>query len=202
MPLTFMASTEEVLMGLADEDRAAARSDAPEARSAARWRERATGATPENIGARWPTLASRLIAVRWLAVQADSGRSPRTVQAYARSLVDYLAWCDRAGVEVETAGRAEIAGYLRDLRERPGRRGANVIALTSRVGLSNATLQLRVTVVSLFYDFLVESRSGSATRSRAGTARRMVDRADAVWSLGLIRCRGSRLTRSGTRSWP
>jgi site-specific recombinase XerD len=80
------------------------------------------------------------------------------VQAYARSLVDYLAWCDRAGVEPETAGRAEIAGYLRDLRERPGRHGANVISLNSGVGLSNATLQLRVTVVRLFYDFLVEEQ--------------------------------------------
>jgi integrase/recombinase XerD len=158
MPLTFMASTWEVLMGLVPEDRAIARSDEPEARSAARWRERATGATAAGIAERWPALASRPMAIRWLAVQADSGRSPRTVQAYARSLVDYLAWCDRAGVEVETAGRAEIAGYLRDLRERPGRHGANVISLTSGVGLSNATLQLRITVVRLFYDFLVEEQ--------------------------------------------
>ena len=80
------------------------------------------------------------------------------MQTYARSLVDYLAWCDRAGVEIEMAGRAEIAGYLRDLRERPGRHGANVISLNSGVGLSNATLQLRVTVVRLFYDFLVEEQ--------------------------------------------
>jgi integrase/recombinase XerD len=158
MPLTFMASTWEVRMSLAEEDRAIARSDEPEARSAARWRERATGGTPAAIAGRWPALASRPIAIRWLAVLADSGRSPRTVLAYARSLVDYLAWCDRAGVEVETAGRAEIAGYLRDLRERPGRHGANVISLTSGVGLSNATLQLRVTVVRLFYDFLVEEQ--------------------------------------------
>src|SRR5450755_1373341 len=119
---------------------------------------RATAGTPEDLAERWPSLASRSMAVRWLALQVDSGRSPRTVQVYARSLADYLAWCDRAGVEVETAGRAEIAGYLRDLRERPGRHGANVIALTSGVGLSNATLQLRVTVVRLFYDFLVEER--------------------------------------------
>ena len=158
MPLMFVASTWEVLMSLADEDRAIARSDEPEARSEARWRERATGNTPAAIAERWPGLASRSTAVRWLSVQADSGRSPRTVQAYARSLVDYLAWCDRAGVDVDTAGRAEIAGYLRELREGPGRHGANVISLNSEVGLSNATLQLRVTVVRLFYDFLVEEQ--------------------------------------------
>ena len=56
------------------------------------------------------------------------------------------------------AGRAEIARYVRDLRERPGRHGANVVALDSGAGLSIATLQLRVTVVRLFYDFLVEER--------------------------------------------
>jgi len=145
-------------MGLVPEDRAIARSDEPEARSDARWRDRATAATPDGIVERWPALASVPLAVRWLEIQRDLGRSPWTVQAYTRSLVDYLAWCDRAGVEVETAGRAEIAGYLRDLRERPGRHGANVISLSSGGGLSNATLQLRVTVVRLFYDFLVEEQ--------------------------------------------
>ena len=55
-------------------------------------------------------------------------------------------------------GERRSAGYLGDLRERPGRRGANVIAIDSGAGLANATLQLRVTVVRLFYDFLVEER--------------------------------------------
>jgi len=90
--------------------------------------------------------------------QQDLGRSPRTVDAYARSLVDYLRFCERRDIDVVGAGRAEIAGYVRDLRERPGRHGANVVALDSGVGLANATLQLRITVLRLFYDFLVEER--------------------------------------------
>ena len=90
--------------------------------------------------------------------QQDLGRSPRTVDAYARSLVDYLRFCERHDIDVVGAGRAEIAGYVRDLRERPGRHGANVVALDSGVGLANATLQLRITVLRLFYDFLVEER--------------------------------------------
>ena len=105
-----------------------------------------------------PSLASHPTAIRWLVLQQDLGRSPRTVEAYARSLADYLGFCDRAGINVVSAGRAEIARYVRDLRERPGRHGANVIALDSGAGLSVATLQLRVTVVRLFYDFLVEER--------------------------------------------
>jgi integrase/recombinase XerD len=45
---------------------------------------------------------------------------------------------------------------VRDLRERPGRGGENVVAIGSGAGLANATLQLRITVVRLFSDFLVE----------------------------------------------
>jgi integrase/recombinase XerD len=158
MRVLIMVSIWEVLMGLVPEDRAIARSDEPEARSDARWRERAAATTPDGVAERWPVLASVAPAVRWLEVQHDLGRSPRTVETYARSLVDYLAWCERADVEVVSAGRAQVAGYVRDLRERPGRRGANVISLSSGTGLSNATLQLRVTVIRLFYDFLVEER--------------------------------------------
>jgi integrase/recombinase XerD len=111
-------------------------------------------------------------AVRWLLWQQDLGRSPRTVDAYARSLVDYLRFCARHDVDVAGAGRAEIAGYVRDLRERPGRHGANVVALDSGAGLANATLQLRVTVVRLFYDFLVVRERNPVGRGyRAGDGR-------------------------------
>ena len=171
-------------MGFVPEERASARSDEPEERSAARWRERAVAGTPAEIAERWPALASNPMAIRWLVLLQDVGRSSRTVQAYARSLVDFVGWCDVAGVEVATAGRAEIAGYLRDLRERPGRHGANVVSLNSGAGLSNATLQLRVTVVRLFYDFLVEEgvrdrnpvvrgyRSGDGRAGRRGLVAR------------------------------
>jgi integrase/recombinase XerD len=123
--------------------------------------------------ARWPDLRSCQLAIRWLVWQQDLGRSPRTVDAYARSLVDYLRFCERAHVDVLGAGRAEIAGYVRDLRERPGRHGANVVALDSGAGLANATLQLRVTVVRLFYDFLVEE--GVRDRNPVGRGYRAGD---------------------------
>ncbi len=141
-------------MGLVPEDRVSARSDEREARSDARWRVHAL----DGIAERWPSLASNPTAIGWLVLQQDLGRSPRTVEAYARSLADYLGFCDRMGVGAVAAGRAEIARYVRDLRERPGRHGGNVVALDSGAGLSIATLQLRVTVVRLFYDFLVDER--------------------------------------------
>ena len=129
MLVSVTASMEEVGMGSVPMDRAIARSDEPEARRAAGWRERTAGDVPKGALVRWPALTGVPLAIRWLVLQRDLGRSPRTVQAYARSLVDYLGWCERRGVAVETAGRAEIAGYLADLRERPGRHGANVVSL-------------------------------------------------------------------------
>ncbi len=123
--------------------------------------------------ARWPELGFCPLAVRWLVWQQDLGRSPRTVEAYARSLVDYVRFCERHDFGVSAAGRAEIAGYVRDLRERPGRHGANVVAFDSGAGLANATLQLRVTVVRLFYDFLVEE--GVRDRNPVGRGYRAGD---------------------------
>ncbi|HLI57662.1 MAG TPA: tyrosine-type recombinase/integrase [Actinomycetota bacterium] len=106
--------------------------------------------------ARRPGLASCPFSLRWLSLQENLGRSPRTVQTYARALADYLEFCQQQGVDVAVAGRAEIAAYVRHLHERPSGRGPKVIAMDSGVGLANATLQLHVTVVRLFYDFLVE----------------------------------------------
>ena len=160
-------------MGLVPEDRASARSDEPKARSDARWRVHAVADALDGIAERWPSLASNPTAIGWLVLQQDLGRSPRTVEAYARSLTDYLGFCDHVGIDVVSAGRAEIARYVRDLRERPGGHGTNVIALDSGAGLSIATLQLRVTVVRLFYDFLVAE--GICDRSPVGRGYRSAD---------------------------
>ena len=111
---------------------------------------RAAGADRDGLLAGCPLVAE------WLALLADLGRSPRTIDAYARSLVDYLGFCERAGLDALSVSRGDLAGYVRDLRERPSSRGASVVALDSGTGLSNATLQLRLTAVRLFYDHLVE----------------------------------------------
>jgi integrase/recombinase XerD len=108
------------------------------------------------LTARWSALSSCPEAVAWLQVQADLGLAPRTIEAYARGLADYLAICQRDGHNPLTAGRAEIARYVRELAERPNHRGPNVIALDSGVGLANATLQQRLVAVRLFYDHLIE----------------------------------------------
>ena len=106
--------------------------------------------------ARWPLLATCPEAGRWLSIQTALGLAPRTLEAYARGLADYLAVCRREGIDPLAAGRAEVARYVRDLAHRPSRRGPNVRALDSGVGLANATLQQRLVAVRLFYDHLIE----------------------------------------------
>src|SRR5215216_2468441 len=164
-------STLEVEMEMQELGCAGARSDEPEARSAARWRvDVSDESSAGELVLRWPALAGCAEAVQWLGVQVDLGRSPRTVDAYARAVSDYLGFCGRAGLEPLGLGRAGVAGYVRDLRERPGWRGKNVVAIDSGAGLSNATLRLRLTAVRLFYDFLVEE--GRLERNPVGRGRR------------------------------
>src|SRR5690349_11784538 len=104
----------------------------------------------------WPVLGRHARAAEWLSIWADLGRAPRTIDAYARGLAEYLEGCERNGVDPVAATRAEVAAFVRELRSRPSRRGGNVVALDSGAGLASATLQQRLVPVRLFYDFLVE----------------------------------------------
>lgn len=86
----------------------------------------------------------------------DLGRAPRTLDAYARGLAEYLSLCEREGVDPLVAGRAHVGVFVRELTSRPHRRGANVVSITSGAGLANATVQQRLVPVRLFYDFHME----------------------------------------------
>lgn len=105
---------------------------------------------------KWPVLARHERAVGWLRVWADLGRAPRTIDAYARGLAEFLEVCERDGIGPVAASRADVADYVRELTSRPSRRGANVVAIDSGAGLANATLQQRLVPVRLFFDFLIE----------------------------------------------
>ncbi|QZS52593.1 tyrosine-type recombinase/integrase [Rhodococcus opacus] len=105
---------------------------------------------------KWPVLSRHVQAAGWLRVWTDPGRAPRTIDAYARGLAEYLEMCEREGVDPLTASRAHVGVYVRELTERPSRRGANVVSLDSGSGLANATIQQRLVPVRLFYDHLME----------------------------------------------
>jgi integrase/recombinase XerD len=133
------------------------------------------------IADRWPVLAGCVEAGEWLRMLADLGRSPRTIDAYARALTDYFGFCERACVNALTASRGDVARYVRDLRERPARGG---------VGLANATVQLRLTALRLFCDHLVWE--GVRERNPVGRGRYTPGRWAAAGERGLV-ARSSRL---------
>ena len=109
-----------------------------------------------NVEEKWPVLGRHGRAAEWLGIWTNLGRAPRTIDAYARGLAEYLLVCERDAVDPLTAGRSQVALFVRELATRPHRGGVNVVALDSGTGLSNATLQQRLVSVRLFYDFLVE----------------------------------------------
>ncbi len=105
---------------------------------------------------KWPVIGRHEQAAVWLQIWTDLGRAPRTIDAYARGLAEYLLMCEREDVDPVTANRAHVAVYVRELTSRPHHRGANVVAIDSGAGLANATIQQRLVPVRLFYDFLME----------------------------------------------
>jgi integrase/recombinase XerD len=105
---------------------------------------------------KWPVFGRHERAGEWLRVWTDLGRAPRTIDAYARGLAEYLQVCEREGVDPVTANRAHVAVFVRELTARPSGRGTNAVSIDSGCGLANATIQQRLVPVRLFYDFLVE----------------------------------------------
>lgn len=128
----------------------------------------------------YPTAAGCAEARAWVELQQKLLRAPKTVDAYARGVDDYLRVCARLGIDVAGATRHDVAAYVEDLahRERPRRRQA-AIDDTPAYSLAHRTLHLRLTVVRLFYDYLVEcgcraanpvGRSQYRTGARGGAA--------------------------------
>ena len=105
---------------------------------------------------KYPLVAHLPTARAWLQIQADLGHAAHTVDAYGRDLEDYLQLCARLAITPETAKKDQIARYVRDLSQRPNPRRAKVVDCTAGAGLSNATMQRRITVLRLYYDYLIE----------------------------------------------
>ncbi|MFC9835576.1 hypothetical protein ACFVKB_17450 [Rhodococcus sp. NPDC127530] len=94
--------------------------------------------------------------------------------------------CEREGVDPLTASRAHVGVYVRELTERPSRRGANVVALDSGSDLANATIAQRLVPVRLFYDHLMEEGLRESNPGGRGVSRP----ADAVAGISVGWCPG------------
>jgi site-specific recombinase XerD len=113
-------------------------------------------ASSPSLEERWPVLATVPPALAWLSMRADLGIAPRTLDAYARGLSEYLAFCAALGIDPLSAGRDHVARFVRHLTERPLRHIGAAASVSGRPCLSNATVQQRLTAVRLFYDHLLE----------------------------------------------
>jgi integrase/recombinase XerD len=65
------------------------------------------------IEEQWPVLGRHERAAEWLRIWTDLGRAPRTIDAYARGLAEYLQVCERDGVDPLTANRSQVAAFVR-----------------------------------------------------------------------------------------
>ena len=142
---------------------------------------------------RYPLIAKSDPGRRWLQIQSDLGLAQNTVEAYGRGLEEYLRFVRDLDIAPAQANGEIIAVYVRSLRARPGAICGKVVSIDSAPVLSNATLQLRLTVVRLFYDFLVEERL--CPRNPVGRSRYTPGKA-----FGLARQRGL-IQRFHTLPW-
>jgi len=104
----------------------------------------------------YPLASSHNTSHAWLQIQANFGLAPNTIDAYARGLEDYLHFSLPRQIQIEQASKEHVASYVHDLLTRPHLGGSNIRSIGSRSGLANATLQQRLTVIRLYYDYLIE----------------------------------------------
>src|SRR5260370_24057854 len=106
---------------------------------------------------RYPRVSENAHAREWLKFQSTRGLAANTLDAYGRGLDAYLKFLESAGVELESVVRSTIGAYIQEIAQRPASRSLKVKPEV-RTTLSNATLQQHLTVIRLFYDYLVEER--------------------------------------------
>ncbi len=95
---------------------------------------------------RWehfPLVAAQRLCHAWLTFQSQRGLSRNTLEAYCRGLEIFLRFLSTHQLSVATVTRVQVGAYL--------------VTMQSMVSsISNATVQQRVTVLRLFYGYLVE----------------------------------------------
>lgn len=62
-----------------------------------------------------PFLSADPSACRWVCLQEDLLHAPNTIDAYARGVNDWLAFCHSVALTAAVAGRDTVALYVRSL---------------------------------------------------------------------------------------
>jgi site-specific recombinase XerD len=103
----------------------------------------------------YPLVTQYSSAQDWLQIQANLCLASNTIEAYGQALNDYFYFCICSEIAPEIATKGNIAAYVRHLTERHNPRRKNRQNGTNK-GLANATIQQRLTVVRLYYEYLIE----------------------------------------------
>jgi integrase/recombinase XerD len=100
----------------------------------------------------------------WLTLQSNLGRAPNTIAAYSFALRDYQQFCSDQNTCVDIASREQVSQYVRNLLDR---RVSKSKGISSSL-FANATIRQRITVVRLFYDYLIEEGLRTTNPVRRG----------------------------------
>ena len=92
---------------------------------------------------RCPVAAAHPLCRAWLMFQSHRGLAKNTLDAYSQGLEVFLRFLSHQQLSVPAVTRVHIGAYLASLQSHNGY-------------LSNATVQQRLTVLRLFYTYLVE----------------------------------------------
>src|SRR5258707_4819443 len=106
----------------------------------------------------YPLVAEHELARHWLQRQAYLQLAPTTIDAYGRGLNDYLSFCLKQNIQPEVITRDLVALYVHDLASRPNPKGAKILSIESGHGLSNSTMQQRITVLRMCCASLIEQQ--------------------------------------------
>src|SRR5258708_15159487 len=107
----------------------------------------------------YPFVDQTELARTWLEIQSRLQLAPKTIDAYGRSLNDFLKFCTKQAIEPAGVTREQVALYVQDLATRPNPKGAQILAFPTGGGLSNSTMQQRITVLRLFCDYRSEEHT-------------------------------------------
>jgi site-specific recombinase XerD len=92
---------------------------------------------------RCPVAAAHPLCNSWLTFQSHRGLARNTLDAYSHGIESFLRFLSDQHLSVPAVARLDVGAYLASLQKQ-------------NVCLSNATVQQRLTVLRLFYSYLVE----------------------------------------------
>lgn len=105
---------------------------------------------------KYPHIQQNHRAMSWLRFEQHRGLAENTIQTYTRGLEDFLCFCAEQQVMVIDVRLDLIGLYINEMKHRALPDNVRRPAHKQAVGLSQSTMQQRLTIVRRFFDYLEE----------------------------------------------